>query len=59
MFNIINYKNYMKVLNIIDGHKKMVDKYKIKMCNFLKKYYDASENKLKKKNQNHSSENIC
>lgn len=51
MFNIINFKNYMKVLNIIDGYKKMVDKYKIKICNFLKKYYDDSENKFKKKSK--------
>lgn len=36
----------MNVLNIIDGYKKMVDKYKIKKCNFLKKHYDASENKF-------------
>jgi len=39
----------MKVLNIIDGYEKMVDKKKIKISNFLKKYYDASENKFKKK----------
>lgn len=48
----------MKFLNIIERYKEMIDKYKIKICNFLKKYYDASENKLKK-NQNHSYENIC